>query len=338
MTPGDSRQADDQHHAPRARSTLPRIEFGKSKSGDRIYYSAVILASVASWLAALLPRFLLLRVARLVGWISAKRDSRYRRNIKSNFAHVSGQSVNSGIVDDLTASSFQTNALNVLDLLEIPHLNLRDFEKRVVLSDGSFQTLDDALSRGKGAIIVTAHLGPFDFVGSYLRVRGYPLSALTARTTGRFAFHFISFLRSSQQMNVIEASSAGLRQALKRLQQGEMLILLSDRDFFLSGRQTKFFGQTTSLPIGAVRLARDTGVPIIPFFAYREADRYCLSLGEAITIDRSDNREADLDAGLQVIARKLEAAIARAPGQWVLFQQVWPDGPERDSGRSSQDA
>jgi KDO2-lipid IV(A) lauroyltransferase len=106
-----------------------------------------------------------------------------------------------------------------------------------------------------------------------------------------------------------------------------MLILLSDRDFFLSGRETDFFGERTSLPIVAVRLARDTGVPIIPFFAYREKKHYGLALGDAISIPHTDDRDADLDAGVQLVARELERAIGRAPGQWVLFQQVWPDEP-----------
>ncbi|MCC6944007.1 MAG: hypothetical protein IT335_05485 [Thermomicrobiales bacterium] len=327
MTDQTPQPTDQPETTPLTRSALPRIEFGKSKSGDRIYYSAVILASIASWVAALLPHFVLVRIVGLIGWISGKRQSTYRTNIRSNLAHVTDQPAESHLVSDLVMSAFKTNALNVADLLEIPHLGRTDFEKRIRVIEGDFSPLDNALAAGKGAIVVTAHLGPFDFVASYLRVRGYPLSALTARTTGRFAFHFVTFLRSSQNMGVIETSSGGLRQALRLLQRGEMLILLSDRDFFLSGRETDFFGERTSLPIGAVRLARDTGVPIIPFFAYREKKHYGLALGDAISIPHTDDRDADLDAGVQLVARELERAIGRAPGQWVLFQQVWPDEP-----------
>ncbi|MGD9711308.1 MAG: lysophospholipid acyltransferase family protein [Thermomicrobiales bacterium] len=315
---------------PHPRSALPRIAFGTSERGDSIYYAAVILASLASWLTALLPHGLLSRIARLVGWISVRRTSVYKANIQANFSHVTDQPADSQLVQDLVRTAFTTNALNVIDLLEIPHLKRREFERRIKVTSGSLAVLDSAMDSGRGAIIITAHLGPFDFVASYLRVLGYPLSALTARTTGRFAFHFTTFLRGSQNMRVIETSSGGLRQALRLLQQGEMLILLSDRDFFLSGRETRFFGETTTLPVGAIRLARDTGVPIIPYFAYREHDHYQLALGKPVTIARTDNRSADIAAGVAQLSKVLEAAISRKPGQWVLFQRVWPDKSAAD--------
>ena len=122
-------------------------------------------------------------------------------------------------------------------------------------------------------------------------------------------------------------------QALRLLQQGELLILLSDRDFFLTGRETTFFGERTTLPIGAVRLARDTGVPIVPYFAYRRNGRYALELGEALYVAKTDNREADLDVGLTRLASVLENAIAKDPGQWALFQRVWPDESADEASR-----
>lgn len=315
---------------PHPRSALPRIHFGQSQRGDYIYYAAVILASIASWVVALLPHVVARRIARFVGRVSARKPSIYRSNIQANLAHVTDQPVNSPTVNSLTESAFITNSLNVVDLLEIPHLKQRDFERRIRVTKGSFEVLDRVRQSGRGAIIVTAHLGPFDFVGSYLRVLGYPLTALTARTTGRFAFHFVTFLRGSQNMGVIETSSAGLRHALRLLDQGEMLILLSDRDFFLSGREATFFRERTTLPVGAVRLARDTGVPIIPYFAYRQNDYYALELGEEIIVPKTGNRNADLDSGVARLATVLERAIDEMPGQWVLFQQVWP----ADSGGS----
>ncbi len=321
----DLTPAEEASPAPLVRSTLPRIPFGKSKRGDAIFYLAVISASVASWAVALLPRFVPLNIARLAGWISAARKSSYRDNIRSNLVHVTDLPEGAPELERLVRSAFRTNALNVVDLLEIPHLSRPDFDKRVRMVQGSWSTLDDILASGKGAIIVTAHLGPFDFVASYLRVRGYPLSGLTARTTGHFAFHFVTFLRASQSMRVIETSSSGLRQALRLLNKGELLILLSDRDFFLSGREAMFFDKRTSLPVGAVRLARDTEVPIVPFFAYRQDGHYELVIGEPLTIEKTDDREADLETGVQRVAQVLEEAIGRAPGQWVLFQRVWPE-------------
>jgi KDO2-lipid IV(A) lauroyltransferase len=126
-------------------------------------------------------------------------------------------------------------------------------------------------------------------------------------------------------MRVIEASSGGLREVIRLLQRGEMIILLSDRDFFLSGRETMFFDEPTTLPIGAVRLARDTGAPIIPFFAHRGNRMNDLVIREPIMVPKTADRDADIVVGLKQVAEVLEQAIRESPGQWVLFQRVWPD-------------
>lgn len=118
---------------------------------------------------------------------------------------------------------------------------------------------------------------------------------------------------------------------IRLLNRGEMIILLSDRDFFLSGRETMFFDEPTTLPIGAVRLARDTGAPIIPFFAYRRKRGNDLVIREPIMVPRTENREADVAAGLDQVARELEQAIRKAPDQWVLFQRVWPEDHRDES-------
>jgi KDO2-lipid IV(A) lauroyltransferase len=136
--------------------------------------------------------------------------------------------------------------------------------------------LDRAVERGQGVIVLTAHLGSFDTMGSALSVHGYPLAALTARTTSRFAFEFVSFLRQSHRVELIEASSTGVREAITRLRDGKVLCLLSDRDFFVNGRKVAFFGEETTLPIGAARMARDTGATIVPIFTVRHRRGHAL--------------------------------------------------------------
>ncbi|CAN5764234.1 N/A [soil metagenome] len=327
----DETERVEEHQRLPPRSTLPRIEFGKSKRGDYVYYAALISAATASWIVRLLPRFVATGIALAIGWVSYRLSRGFRENVYSNLSHVFDTPADSPGLIPHAKSIFKTNALNGADLLHIPHMKRKDYENHITLREGSWATFDDAAASGKGAIIITAHLGPFDLVASLLTVRGYPLSALTVRTTNRFAFHSVAFLRSAQHMRVLETSSGGLREVIRLLNRGEMIILLSDRDFFLSGRETMFFDEPTTLPIGAVRLARDTGAPIIPFFAYRRKRGNDLVIREPIMVPRNENREADVAAGLDQVARELEQAIRKAPDQWVLFQRVWPEDHRDES-------
>jgi KDO2-lipid IV(A) lauroyltransferase len=155
--------------------------------------------------------------------------------------------------------------------------------------------------------------------------RGFPIAALTARTTSRFMFEFVSFLRQAHGVQLIEASSSGVREAIAHLRQGNVLCLLSDRDFFLNGQDVVFFGEETTLPTGAARLARDTGATIVPIFTIRLENGHALIIEPSFTIEKTADRDADVELGMTMVMSALERAISKAPDQWVMFQQVWPD-------------
>lgn len=307
------------------RSHLPRIEFRKSQRRDLVFYIAAELAVILSWMVRLTPDTIVDFVARRIGDLTYIVSKQWRANVESNLSHVLGLPKDSARVRRTARVIFQTNALNTATLLRSPHQDSNEFLQQLFLIRGSWKILDEALARGHGAIILTAHLGSFDTMGSAVRVRGYPLAALTTRTTGRFAFEFVSFLRQSHDVELIEASSTGVREAITHLRDGNVLYLPSDRDFFLNGREISFFSAKTTLPIGAVRLARDTGASIVPIFTIRQGRRLALMIEPAFTIEKTNDRNADIETGLARTAATLERAIATAPDQWVMFQRVWPE-------------
>jgi KDO2-lipid IV(A) lauroyltransferase len=163
-------------------------------------------------------------------------------------------------------------------------------------------------------------------MGSAVAAKGYPIAALTARTTNRFAFEFVSFLRQSHRVQLIEASSSGVREAITHLRSGKVLCLLSDRDFFLNGQEVAFFGEETTLPIGAARLARDTGATIVPIFTVRRAHGHALMIQPSFRVEPTADRDADVARGMERVIEAMESAISNAPDQWVMFQRVWPEG------------
>ncbi|MCC6943005.1 MAG: lysophospholipid acyltransferase family protein [Thermomicrobiales bacterium] len=325
-------RSDDPASEPRPpmiqRSHLPRIEFRKSQRRDLTFYLAAEFAAVLSWLVRLTPDGLVDFIARRIGDLTYFRSKQWRANVESNLSHVLDLPSDAARIRRTARMVFQSNALNVATLLRSPHQGQNEFLRHLKLTRCGWDVLDDAMARKQGVIILTAHLGSFDTMGSAMRIRGYPMAALTARTTNRFAFEFVSFLRQSHNLELIEASSSGVREAISHLRAGKMLCLLSDRDFFLNGREIEFFGERTTLPIGAVRMARDTGASIVPVFIIRQGRQHMLMIEPAFTVEKTDDRNADIDLGMQRVVRTLENAIGLAPEQWVMFQRVWPEKPE----------
>jgi lauroyl/myristoyl acyltransferase len=326
--------SDHQYYWPptveRERSHLPRIPKSpprqKPKRKQLEVQLADVSAAIASWSARLVPDQLANRIATRFGKLTYRRFSGFRHNVESNMSQVlQAVGESPGKLDQLVEGVFVTNAMNVLELLRVPHMSSEDILASYDLVKGDWSTIESALDTKRGLIIITAHLGAFDYIGNVLHHRGYPLTVLTTRTTSPFVFAAVSFLRRSHKMKLVDATRAGIRQVITALANGECVALASDRDFVLSGKSTTFFGKETTLPIGAARLARDTSSIIVPLFTVWSGDRHLLYIDEPLEAPRTDNRDADIAETMTLIASSLERAISRAPDQWVMFQQVWPE-------------
>jgi lauroyl/myristoyl acyltransferase len=307
------------------RSNLPRIEFRKSQRRDFTYFVAAFTASLLSWVVWLLPSAFSRWLALRIGDLGYHLSNKWRENVESNLSHVLDLPASAEQIRDIARKVFQTSMLNMVDLLNTPHQSGQDILDSLHITEGDWGIVDECLLHGNGAIIVTAHLGPFDFVANSLKLKGFPLTVLTARTTSRLIFDLVLFLRRSHDLPLIEASSSGVREVMKVLQEGQCIGLATDRDFFLSGRSVEFFGEETSLPGGAARLARETGACIIPMFTMRRRGSLELRIKEAFNVPKTADRSTDLENGMSRIVRALEETISQAPEQWVMFQRVWPD-------------
>ena len=180
---------------------------------------------------------------------------------------------------------------------------------------------------GEGVIFVTGHLGCFDHVGQVFWARGYKLTIVTGRTTSRFIFDGVTHLRGGKGTRLVEPTPSGVRQVIRALRQGECAVFVSDRDFFQNGRPVEFFGRATTLPPGAIRIARDTGAIVVPIAARRKRRTHEIQIMEPFDVPKTADLEADMSGGFARLVDVLEYGIRSTVDQWVMFQRVWLDEP-----------
>jgi KDO2-lipid IV(A) lauroyltransferase len=270
------------------------------------------------------PLDLLYAVAAALARLANLRPSRARDAVRGNIAQATGLPPRSEAVRRAAAMAFRCQALNYVDLLRLNRLTARELDASVV--HGDLTPLYAAMSQGKGAVILAAHVGNVDFVGQWLALHGFTVHSVMERLQPERLFNLVTAQRSAVglQMHVAEPSVIGTLTEV--LREGGVVALVADRDLGGRGEPVEFFGRTTRLPVGPALLSLRTGAPLVPAYGLRLPDnRMYVTVRPPLTLARSRDLRADLREGLKKVARSLEECISVAPEQWIVFEPLWKD-------------
>lgn len=182
--------------------------------------------------------------------------------------------------------------------------------------------LREALARGRGVLLATAHLGNWELGGLVLALRGYPLTAAYRPMQSPRINRLFLDQRVSRGMEPVPLGRAALS-LVRALRRGRIAALLADRDFTGDPIVAPFFGAPAALPRGPATLSFRTGAPLLPaFMLRREDDRFRLAFSPPIDPGGFRSVEA-----LQTrLTLALETAIGETPHQWFVFDDFWPGG------------
>lgn len=286
---------------------------------------SILIARLLSLLVLLLPGPIRNYISLRLGSLAYRLSHGYRQNVEANVRIVTGKETNDAEVREVTRAIFLTNALNFSDLLTFAWRSRKWFARRAQLVSGNWDIIDKVREEGNGVILVSGHVGCFDFIGQAVAAHGYPLTVVTGRTTSRFVFDGVTWLRGRKGTKLVEPTPSGVRHVIRALRKNEAAVFVVDRDFFENGHEVEFFGQKTTLPPGAVRIARDTGAQIVPLFTRRSSSGHEVRIGDAIRIEKTRDVKADVARGMKQLVPVLEHGIDSCLEQWVMFQRVWPE-------------
>lgn len=201
-------------------------------------------------------------------------------------------------------------------------------EDRVAVRD-DVERLDEQLARGRGAIVVTAHLGDWELLCARLRRRGYPGAVVGLMKRRDPTAEWLVGMRRAYGVTTLSQGSSP-REMLRVLQGGGTLGLVCDLEVRrLAGEFLPFFGTPALTMTAPAALARAAGVPLIPARCVRPRGerRYVLSVDEPLHLDAAlERREAGRDLMTRVNAR-FEAWIRETPEQWAWHQARWRTRP-----------
>ena len=186
-----------------------------------------------------------------------------------------------------------------------------------------------ALARGKGAIVVTGHVGNWELLGAYFAWKGLPVAAVARHIYADQLNDLLLELRDRQGVETIlrESTDAG-RRILRVLKTNGVLALLIDQDTRAPSLSVPFFGKPARTPIAAAALALRRDVPVAAVFIHRRpAGGHRIVIREVFERPATTDR---LDALRDLTTRfnaALEAQIREHPEEWVWWHRRWRRGP-----------
>lgn len=185
-----------------------------------------------------------------------------------------------------------------------------------------------ALAEGRGAVLLTAHVGNWEIMGHLLADIGAPVVLVMYAADDDPSDAARAALERARGFRVIraEGSPATAAAILSALRAGCCVGMMGDR--VLAGRalDVPFLGGRTALPVAPLAVAAAAGAPIFHVFALREGPRrYAFTGHAAAPVDVADRaaRPAALQRALAEYAGRLETVVAEHPWQWGNFFPFW---------------
>lgn len=186
-----------------------------------------------------------------------------------------------------------------------------------------------AQAQNKGVLLLTPHLGNWEFGGPMMTRRGVSLQVLTLAEPGqRFTkLRQESRARWNVETLVVGSDPLAFVEIIKRLEAGAAVALLMDRPPAASAVAVELFGRPFAASIAAAELARASGCALLPVYIPRETTGYAAHMLPAIPYQRAALRDRAARQQLtQRIMSTFEPVIREHLDQWYHFVPVWPNG------------
>ncbi len=185
--------------------------------------------------------------------------------------------------------------------------------------------LEVALARGRGVIVVSAHLGAFELLVRAANTLPVPVHVITRRFRSVFAQALWHRLRRGGPALLPAGASA--REAFAALKRNEIVVFVLDQHV-PPGRAVwvPFFGRPAATDPDLARLARATGAAVVPIFTRRAGPIHPIEIQPALELDRGRGEAAIVEATARCAA-VVEAAIRAAPEQWLWIHRRWKPPP-----------
>jgi Kdo2-lipid IVA lauroyltransferase/acyltransferase len=186
-----------------------------------------------------------------------------------------------------------------------------------------------AKNRGKGMLLITAHLGAWELLPFYYSAFGYPFSFIVRPIENPLIDKWVQRVRTRFGNQALDKRVAGLP-CLRLLKNGGTLGILPDLNSLpQEGIFVPFFGKPGCTTLAVAAFALPTDATIFSIFAPWDPVRgkYFFIAGPDFELVRTGDRDRDLAINTARMASMFEEIIRTYPDQWLWIHDRWHARP-----------
>lgn len=270
---------------------------------------------------AIVPRSFALFLGNLLGVIVFRLSKEARAVAYKNVAYLYPSVEYNGSRRRLIEHNFKKIGRNLVDALRLIRYRNGSLDRIVSIRNGNL--INELLGRGKGLIVITAHLGCWELIPAYFSQAGYQVNVMAREVYDRNVNREINRIRELYHIRIIDKRRAPII-ALKCLLRGEAVGILMDQRTSKNSVAVDFMGHEAKTPIGPAYLAMKTGSPVVPVAIHRLSDdTHMIEVGEEVAMSRTGEEKADIFENTRRCSKAVERYITNYLDEWVWFHKRW---------------
>lgn len=222
----------------------------------------------------------------------------------------------------IVRKSFVNLARNVLDIFYMPNLNEKNFSDYIKIDH--LERMKDALAEGHGVVVLTGHIGTWEWLSAAFTLNGLPVTAIAKLQPNQEYSRVLDDLRATIHVEIFNRGTSELLSAGRALKKGKILGFLADQDGGPGGAFIEFLGKIASTPMGPAVFAKKFHSPVLPAFIIRQPDgRHLVKILPVMHFEDTGDTDKDLFNFTEKMTKILEQVIRENPTQWLWFQKRW---------------
>lgn len=246
---------------------------------------------------------------------------RIRRRVVLDNIHIAFPQMSKKERIRIGRKSLQYLGRNLVEYCYLPFLSKENYPD--YFSFDNAQLLDEVLARGRGALLVTLHMGHGDLALGAMSLRGWPVMMVSKIFSWRLLNDLWFGMRERLGTKFIAPRDSSFA-LLRGLKSGAAVVIPLDQ--FTGppvGVLTTFFGRKTGTAAGLAVMAERSGAAVLIVYTNRDAEgKHVLHFVREMPIEKSRDRAAAARV-TQSFNDELEKIVRLHPDQWMWIHRRW---------------